>query len=149
MVPFKTIKGPLFSKPVTDWSGTNFCPFLQQTDSILFLCFDLIISKYFLLQNIHLKNDANFNFSVWGGPRVRKGTKLVSKTYTDGSTLYTADTSSKFPHENSATVQKDIDYLIVHKITGLSMSLPKNSDHQNYQYLLFFDSYTKLNYDLI
>jgi hypothetical protein len=30
-----------------------------------------------------------FNFSVWGGPRVRKGTKLVSKTYTDGSTLYT------------------------------------------------------------
>ena len=63
-------------------------------------------------------------------------------------TLYTADTSSKFPHENSATVSKDIDYLIVHKITGLSMSLPKNSDHQNYQYLLFFDSYTKLNYDL-
>ena len=41
-------------------------------------------------------------------------------------TLYTADTSSKFPHENSATVSKDIDYLIVHKITGLSMSLPKN-----------------------
>mgnify|MGYP001179236719 FL=1 len=41
-------------------------------------------------------------------------------------TLYTADTSSKFPHENSATVSKDIDYLIAHKITGLSMSLPKN-----------------------
>jgi hypothetical protein len=42
-----------------------------------------------LLQNIEFKDDANFNFSVWGGPRVRKGTKLVSKTYTDGSTLNT------------------------------------------------------------
>ena len=42
-----------------------------------------------MLQNTHFQNDANFNFSVWGGPRVRKGTKLVSKTYTDGSTLYT------------------------------------------------------------
>ena len=64
---------------------------------------------------------------MWGGPRVRKGTKLVSKTYTDGSTLDTADTSSKFPHGWSATLSKDIDYLTKHKITGQSMSLPNNS----------------------
>ena len=62
-------------------------------------------------------------------------------------TLYTADTSSKFPHENSATVSRDIEYLIVHKITGLSMSLSKNSNDQIYQYFLIVKS--KLNYDLI
>ena len=88
MIPFRTIRGPLVSKPVTG-PELFFGRFLQQTNSNLFLCFELIISKHFLLQNFHFKNDAILNFSVWGGPRVRKGTKLVSKTYTDGSTLYT------------------------------------------------------------
>ena len=69
-------------------------------------------------------------FSVWGGPRVRKGTKLIAKTYTDGAVFWTGDADDKFPHGHSVTVQRDTDYLIDHKITETcpSVKISNNND---------------------
>ena len=71
-----------------------------------------------------------FFSSVWGGPRVRKGTKINSKTYTDGSKFHNEDTDSRFPHHNSKTRESDKEYRDKHKITETcpSVKIVNNND---------------------
>ena len=58
-----------------------------------------------------------FNFSIWGGPRVRKGTLIPARTYTDGQIFHDNDANTDFPHEHTKTREKDIHYLRTHGIT--------------------------------
>ena len=58
-----------------------------------------------------------FDFSIWGGPRVRKGTLATARTYTDGTIFHTSDADTDFPDDYSKTVDKDTYYLKNHGIT--------------------------------
>ena len=64
-----------------------------------------------------------FDFSVWGGARVRKGTLTPANTYTDGSIFFTSDADSEFPHASSKTRESDLAYLLNHGITDTCPSL--------------------------
>ena len=61
---------------------------------------------------------------------MRKGTKIDSKTYTDGSKFHNEDTNSRFPHHDSKIRESDKEYRDKHKITETcpSVKIVNNDD---------------------